>query len=210
MIANEIPTARLLIQDPQHALAATETLLKHQSDPCTPKWLRWFQNAALAIDLAFIPIIIIGSVVSGGTATVPLMIMANSANFLWTGVALARERVAAGRYRILQRSLLTGTSEQVAKGLATLEKLHRNRAELIASGAIGSGMTIANLGIITSTARGGVGILRGAGTTSIDLSSGIVTDIGGVTSDDDPAELLSGNRGDTCLLEFQRAQPSIE
>lgn len=196
-ISHELSVAQLLMQQPEHAVTLNHLLLDYQFDSCTPKWLRAFQNASMAIDLAFIPVVLLAGFISGGAAIVPLMLIANAVNFLWVGVSHFRERVAANRYKMLQRALLSGNSTQVAEGLKRLEKLHRNRKEMIVSGTLGSGLTLANMKFLTHHTQ----VLA---TTVVDVKAGIDSDYGGVTSDDDRAEIITGDRGESCLQRFLR------
>ena len=196
-ISHELSVAQLLMQQPEHAIVLNHLLLDYQFDACTPKWLRTFQNASMGIDLGFIPIVLIAGFISGGTAIVPLMLIANAVNFLWVGVSHARKRVAANRYKLLQRALLSGNSTQVAEGMKRLETLHRNSREMVVSGTLGAGLTLANLKLVTQTSH----LLF---TTSIDVKAALDADFGGISSDDDPAELISGERGETCLQIFLR------
>ena len=195
LISNEIAVAQLLMQQPDHAIVINHLLLDYQFDSCTPKWLRMFQNTALAIDLAFVPLAIIASAITGGLAVVPLMLMANAANFLWIGVAASRQRVAANRYKMLQRALLSGNSTQVTAGLQRLEKMHRQRKDLIASSTIGSALTVTNMKMLTHTTRA-------IAATTVDLKAGFMSDFGGFVGDEDNAELITGNTGTSCLQQF--------
>ena len=85
ILNNEIAVAQLLLQNPAHAVVVNDLLLKFQFKPVTPKWLRTFKKFALAADLAFIPIAILGGFVTGGAGLVPILLMANAVNFLWIG-----------------------------------------------------------------------------------------------------------------------------
>ena len=194
-ISNELSVAQLLMQQPEYAVALNHLLLDYQFDSCTPKWLRTFQNTSMAIDLAFIPVVLLAGFISGGAAVVPLMLMANAVNFMWVGVSHARERVAANRYKMLQRALLSGNSTQVAEGMKRLEKMHRNRQEMIVSGTLGSALSLANMKPLTSSTLGAM---------ALDLQAGAVADFGGIASEDDPAELITGNQGESCLQRFLR------
>ena len=196
-ISHELSVAQLLMQQPEHAVVLNHLLLDYQFDSCTPKWLRTFQNVSMAIDLAFVPIVLVAGFISGGTAVVPLMLMANAANFLWVGVSHARARVAASRYKMLQRALLSGNSAQVAEGMQRLEKMHRNRQELIASGTLGTALSLTNMKILTHSTKS---LLA----TSMDIKAGLVSDFGGISSDDDRAEIITGDRGESCLQKFLR------
>ena len=195
VISNEIAVAQLLLQQPAHAIVINHLLLDYQFDSCTPKWLRIFQNTSLAIDLAFIPLAIIASVITGGVAVVPLMLMANAANFLWIGVATAKQRVAANRYKMLQRALLSGNSTQVAAGLQRLEKMHQQRKELIASSTIGSTLTLSNMKMLTNSTKA-------LSATAVDLKAGFMSDLGGFVGDEDSAELITGDTSTSCLQQF--------
>ena len=151
----------------------------------------------MAIDLAFVPVVLLVGFISGGAAVVPLMLMANAVNFLWVGVSHARERVAANRYKMLQRALLSGNSTQVAEGMKRLEKIHRNRREMIVSGTLGSALSLANMKALTQSTS----LLAN---TALDVKAGLVADFGGISSEDDPAELITGNQGESCLQRFLR------
>ncbi len=196
-ISHELSIAQLLTQQPEYAVVLNHLLLDYQFDSCTPQWLRTFQNTSMAIDLAFIPVVLLVGFISGGAAVVPLMLMANAVNFLWVGVSHARERVAANRYKLLQRALLSGNSTQVAEGMKRLEKIHRNRREMILSGTLGSALSLANMKALTQSTS----LLAN---TALDVKAGLVADFGGISSEDDPAELITGNQGESCLQRFLR------
>ena len=170
ILNNEIAVAQLLLQNPAHAVVITHLLRKFQHDPTTPKWLRTFKKFALGADLAFLPIALLGGFVTGGVGTVPILLMMNAVNFLWIGGAAAEQIVARNRYRMLERSLLTGNSEQIARGMKVLRALHEKRRDLIVSGAIGAPLTLGNLTLI---ARG----LDNLATVPIDLTAAFSADV---------------------------------
>ena len=170
MLDNEIAVAQLLLQNPTHAVVVKELLQNFQFDPITPKWLRTFKRFALGVDLAFIPIALLAGFVTGGAGIVPILLMANAANFLWIGAATAEQIVARNRYRMIERALLTGNSEQIARGMQVLRVLHEKRRDLIVSGSIGTTFSLFNLSLI---ARG----LDNLATLPLDFSAAISADI---------------------------------
>ena len=151
ILNNEIAVAQLLLQNPTHAVVITNLLHKFQHKPVTPKWLRTFKNFSLATDLIFIPIAILGGFVTGGVGTIPLLLMANAVNFLWIGSAAAEQLVARNRYRMVEQALLTGTSEQVERGMAIMREFHEKQRNLIVSGAIGAPLTLGNRALIANS-----------------------------------------------------------
>ena len=170
MLSNEIAVAQLLLQDPTYSVVVDDLLRKFQNEPITPKWLRTFKKFALAADLAFIPISIFAGFLTAGIGTIPILLMANAVNFLWIGGAAAEHIIARNRYRLVERSLLTGNSEQVERGMKILRMFHEKRRDLIVSGAIGLPLTLGNLSII---ARG----LDSATTIPIDVVAAFTADV---------------------------------
>ena len=170
MLNNEIAVSQLLLQDPTHAVAISDLLLDFQHEPVTPKWLRTYKNFALAADLAFIPIAILGGIITGGLGTIPLLLMANAINFLWVGSAAAEQIVARNRYRMVERALLTGNSEQIERGEKLLREFHEKRRNRIVSGVIGAPLTLANLRLI---AKG----LDNLATVPIDIVAAFSADV---------------------------------
>ena len=178
MLNNEIAVAQLLLQNPVHTVVVTELLRKFQHDPITPKWLRTFKKFALGADLAFIPIAILGGFVTGGAGIVPILLMANAVNFLWIGAATAEQIVARNRYRMIERALLTGNSEQITRGMQVLRVLHEKRRDLIVSGSIGTTFSLLNLSLI---AKG----LDNLATVPLDVAAAISADVETLSMPDD-------------------------
>lgn len=170
ILNNEIAVTQLILQNPAHAVAVTHLLRKFQHKPITPKWLRVFKNGAMAADLAFIPIVILGGFVTGGVGIVPLLIMANAVNFLWIGAAAAETVVARNRYRLIERALLSGNSEQVERGMEILREFHERKRNLIVSGGVGATLSVVNLSLI---AHG----IDNLATVPIDISAAFASDI---------------------------------
>ncbi len=178
LLSHEIATAQVILQNPMHSVPITHLVKKFQHDPILPKWLRTFKNVALAADLAFIPIAILGGFMTGGVGVVPILLMANAVNFLWVGVASSEALIVRNRYRLIERGLLTGNSEEVARGLVVLQELREKIRNAYVSGAVGGGLTVANLGAI---ARG----IDGAGTIVVDVTAAFTADIETLVPGDD-------------------------
>ena len=178
MLNNEFAVAQLLLQNPAHTVVVSHLLRKFQHAPTTPKWLRLYKNFALGADLAFVPIAIFGGFMTGGIGIVPILLLANAVNFLWVGGAAAGHIIARQRYRMVERALLTGNSEQITRGLKVLRAMHEKRRDLIASGAIGAPLTLSNLSLI---ARG----LDTLVTVPIDITAAFSSDIETISMPDE-------------------------
>ena len=170
ILNNEIAVAQLLLQDPAQAVVVSHLLRQFQHEHATPKYLRTFKKFAIAADLAFIPIAILGGFVTGGVGIVPILLMANAVNFLWIGAAAGEHIVARNRYRMIERALLTGNSEQVERGMKILRALHEKRRDLIVSGGAGSILSLTNLTLI---AKG----LDSLATVPIDVMAAFSADV---------------------------------
>lgn len=170
LLNNEFAVAQLLVQNPAHAVVVASLLREFQHDSATPKWLRTFKKYALAADLAFIPIALLAGFVTGGAGLVPILLMANAVNFLWIGGAAAEHIVARNRYRLIERALLTGNSEQIARGMKVLRAFHTRRRDLIVSGGVGATLSLGNLALI---ARG----LDSLATVPIDVAAAFSADV---------------------------------
>ena len=181
ILNNEFAVAQLLLQNPAQAVIVNHLVLKFQHAPTTPKWLRVYKNFALAADLAFIPIAILGGFMTGGVGTVPILLLANAVNFLWVGGAAAEQVIARQRYRTFERALLTGNTAQLKRGLQALQSMHEKQRDLIASGAIGLPLTITNLSLIA-------GGLDNLATVPIDVVAAFSADIETISL---PAEIKS-------------------
>ena len=170
ILNNELATAQLLLQNTEHTVIINDLVREFQHKPITPKWLRTFKKFAIGADLAFIPIAILGGFIAGGVGIVPILLMANAVNFLWIGAATAEEIVARNRYRMIERSLMTGNSEQIERSMKLLRTMHEKRRNLIVSGGVGTTMTLANLSLIV---RG----IDGFTTLPIDVTAAFSSDV---------------------------------
>lgn len=170
LLNNEFAVAQLLLQNPAQAVVVASLLREFQHDSATPEWLRTFKKFAIAADLAFIPIALLAGFVTGGVGVVPVLLMANAVNFLWIGGAAAEHIVARNRYRLIERALLTGNSEQIARGMKVLRAFHARRRDLIVSGGVGATLSLGNLALI---ARG----LDNLATVPIDVAAAVSADV---------------------------------
>ena len=108
----------------------------------------------------------------------PILLLANAVNFLWVGGAAAEHVIARQRYRMVERALLTGNSEQITRGLNVLRAMHEKRRDLIVSGAIGAPLTLSNLSLIASG-------LDKLATVPIDIAAAFSSDIETISMPDE-------------------------
>ena len=175
LLNNELAVAQLLLENPQHALVVSHLLNNFSQTSYTPKWLQTYKDITMSLDLAFVPLVILGGIATGGVGFVPLMLMATAVNFLWVGAANTDAIIARHRYRLAQRALMTGNSEQVARGMQLLRKLHERQRDQITSAA-STPLTVANLALI---AKG----LESIATLPIDITAAVGADIETLTMD---------------------------
>lgn len=178
IISYEIATAQVIMQSPKYSLLVTYLIRKFQHEPIVPKWIRTYKNVAMAADLAFIPIMLLGGFVTGG-ATVPILLMANAVNFLWVGVASSELVTARNRYRLVERALFTGNSENVIRNLEMLKGLHDKKRNFLMSAGVGAPLTIGNLGAIYKGLDGKLA------TMVVDIGAALTSDVEAIAQGDD-------------------------
>ncbi len=173
IINNEFAVAQLLLQNPTHTTVVDSLLRKFKDDQTTPEWLRRYKRFALWTELG----LLVSILLTGGAAA-PLLVAGAMANFLWVGGAAAEQVVARNRYRLLERSLLTGNSEQVARGQQLLDAMHTKRRDFIVSGAIGAPLTV---GGFTLTVKS----IRPLISTPVDVTAGLTAEVEFIAGDED-------------------------
>ena len=190
MLAYELATAQVLLQDPTQAAAVSSLLWKFQSDPLTPKWLRITKTTVEVLDIAFIAGIILGII----PYSVPIALASTAVNFLWMGTATATERLAYRRLRLAERALLTGNSEQVRCGMKLLQKFYEKRRDAETSLTFGGAFTLAGLRMI---AKGLDGKLK---TVGVEVAAAFSSEI----------EIISGGREDDQQTHTQSIEDCFE
>ena len=193
MLAYELATAQVLLQDPTQAAAVSSLLWKFQSDPLTPKWLRIAKTTTEVLDITFL-LLILGSVIGIVPYSTPLALASTAVNFLWMGTTTATERLAYRRLRLAERALLTGNSEQVRCGMKLLQKFYEKRRDASTSLAFGGAFTLAGLSMI---AKGLDGKLKTAG---VEVAAAFSSEI----------EIVSGGREDDQQTHTQSLEDCFE
>lgn len=178
MLAYEIATAQVLVQDPTQAAAVSSLLRKFQHDPITPQWLRVAKVAVEVLDIGLIAALILPFV----PYSIPLALASTAVNFLWMGTATASARVAHRRLRLAERALLTGNSQQTRCGLELLRKFYEKRRDAEVALGVGGAFTLKGLSMIAQRLDGK---LKTAGVEIIAaLSSEIEIVLGGRADDE--------------------------
>ena len=190
MLAHELATAQVLLQDPTHAVAVSSLLRKFQHDPLTPKWLRVAKMTVEVLDIGFIALILLPFV----PISMPLALASTAVNFLWMGTAAASARVARQRLRLAERGLLSGNSTQVRCGMELLQKFYEKRRDADTALGMGGAFTLTGLSMI---ARGLDGKLK---TTTVEVMAAFSSEI----------EIVSGGRVDDEKTDAERLKDCFE
>ena len=190
MLAHEIATAQVLLQDPTQAAAVSSLLRKFQHDPITPKWLRAAKVSVEVLDIGLIALLILPFV----PYTIPLALASTAVNFLWMGTAAASARFAHRRLRLAERALLSGNSQQVRCGMELLQKFYEKRRDADVASGVGGAFTLTGLSMI---ARGLDGKFKTAG---VEIVAAFSSEI----------EIVSGGRVDDEQTDAQRLKDCFE
>ncbi len=148
LIHNELATARVLLNAPQHSKVVGHLLADHQHEDNAPQWLKIGKKVAYRLDIGFIPICILGSVLFPPAAPA-LAVLATAANFLWVGSATADAIVAHHRFAAVERAILSGTSQQAATGLKFLQKSRQKVSQAIFSAGVGTALSLTSVRMIS-------------------------------------------------------------
>lgn len=190
MLAHEIATAQVLVQDPTQSAAVSALLRKFQHDPITPQWLRVAKVGVEVLDIGLIVLLLAPFV----PYSIPLVLASTAVNFLWMGTAAASARVAYRRLRLAERALLTGNSQQTRCGMELLRKFYEKRRDAEVAVGVGGAFTLTGLSMI---AQGLDGKLKTAG---VEIVAALSSEI----------EIVSGGRVDDEQSDVQRLKDCFE
>ena len=190
LLAHEIATAQVLLQDPTHSPAVSSLMRKFLSDPATPQWLRVAKTTVEALDIGLIVLIVLPFV----PYSIPLALASTAVNFLWMGTATVSERIARARLRLAERALLSGNSQQVRCGMELLQKFYEKRRDAETAVGAGGAFTLTGLSMI---AKGLDGKLK---TTAVEIAAAFSSEI----------EIISGGRADDEQTDAQRLEDCFE
>ena len=190
MLAHELATAQVLLQDPSHAAAVSSLLRKFQNNPITPKWLRAAKFSVEVLDIGIIPLLILPFV----PYSIPLALASTAINFLWIGTAAASARVAKLRLRLAERALISGNSQQARCGMQLLQKFYEKKRDAGVASIFGGAFTLKGLRMI---ARGLDGKLK---TIMVEIIAAFSSDI----------EVVSGGHVDDKQTDTHRLKDCFE
>ena len=153
VINSEISVAQLILQNPKHAIVTVFLLNKFQHEARDPKLLRVIRRIIETTEIAAVVVIFggmaLGSIFPAFSAfsvatglTGKAIIVATAANFGWVGTSSVRAAITQNRYLMLERSLLTGTSQRISDNMELLREFRNTRKNAIISGTIGLGFSI--------------------------------------------------------------------
>ena len=153
IINGDISVAQLILQNPEYAVVTVFLLNKFQHDARDPKLLIVIRRMIEVAELGAIAVIFGGMFLAGVwpafsvfSATTGLtgkaIIIATAANFGWVGTGSARAAITQNRYLMLERSLITGTSQRINDGMELLREFRTTRKNAIVAGTIGLGFSI--------------------------------------------------------------------
>ena len=177
IINNDIAVAQLILQDPALASEVRSLLVRHRHDPVTPKWLRLAKTWTHRVDIGFIPIAVAVTLLTGGLAGPLMATISVSINFFWIGTTMADTVVARNRYKMLERSIMRGTSGQAGKRTKLLRDFRSRTRDAVVSTGIGAALSIPALKIAIKGTNGMKAL-------AIDLGAAFASDFSGMTRED--------------------------
>lgn len=157
-IANsEVAVAQLLTQSPEHAPVVSYLLHKYQQEVDNDKIKKIIRGTLSTIGIgtlliftgSLIPMLSINAILSKA------IVIGAAANIGWIVYNVSDSIVARSRHLMLERSLLSGTSQQVSDNLELLRKFEAARKSAILSGTIGLSMTAASYNHILKSLNSG-------------------------------------------------------
>lgn len=170
LIHNEIAVAQIMLQHPRHVLAANHLLHVYQDSFSAPKWLQRFKTWSYRLDIIMVPVAIVGSILAAKYAPPLAPAITNAAiaiNLFWIASATADQVVAFNRYRTVERSLVSGTSIDVKRGIVYAKDLKEKTQGAIISLGLGGGLTIKALQLAAKQAKWA---------TTIDITAALVSE----------------------------------
>ncbi len=143
---NEVATARLLVQSPEYAPVVSYLFHKYEHKVNDRKFHKIVKATLTTVGLgtlglfamSFTPIFPINAALSKA------IVISAAANFGWIGLNLSESVVAHSRHLMMERALLSGTSQQIGENLKMLQEFEAARKNAILSGVIGLTMTAAS------------------------------------------------------------------
>lgn len=141
--SNEIAVARLLLQRPQYSPVVNFLLHRYEHE-VEDKSLQKLIKAALTtvgigtlalFATSFTPLLPVNAVLSKAT------IISVAANFGWIPLNISESVVTHNRQLMMQRALLSGTSQQISTNLKMLQEFEAARKKAILASTIGLSMS---------------------------------------------------------------------
>ncbi len=156
-ISNEVATARVIAQNPEHALVVANVLHRYQDKARSPTLLlidRVVAGVEISCLLLIVPALVGGSIPALAAFNLPraIALVGTLMNFPWIGVTQTKHVIARNRYLMLKRALLRGSSQRVTYNLKLQHEMQRLHKYAVISGGLGLGMSVPAVGyIIKST-----------------------------------------------------------
>ena len=146
-VSNEVATARVIAQNPEHILVVAELLHKYQDKVRNPLLL-FLDTAITSIELScvvmIVPALASVAIPALGAFNLPRAVafVGTLMNFPWIGMTQTKHIIARNRYLMLERSLLRGSSQRVTYSLKLLHEMQRLRKYAVISGTLGLAMSV--------------------------------------------------------------------
>ena len=140
---NDIAVARLLLQNPEYSPVVNYLFHKYEHEVDDRKIQKAIETVLITVGVgtlalfvtSFTPLLPLNAVLSKA------IIISAMANFGWVGLNVGDSIIAHNRHLMVERALLSGTSQQVGENLKMLQEFEAARKNAILSGAIGLSMT---------------------------------------------------------------------
>ncbi len=165
-IVNELATAQVVLQEPQHSVVVHHLLNRYQHENRDPRTIRIIRAVTAMVEMtpfAVWPAQKLLTALFPPLAGVNLMshviIAATAVNFVWVGMAGAETTLTHRRWLQLERALLTGTSERRTDGMKALREFHRTRRNAVLAGSIGLPLSVPSIKYAINRIDGGKAFL---------------------------------------------------
>ena len=140
---SEIAVARLLLQNPEHAPVVSYLFHKYEHKVNERKFQKVIEVVLTTIGIgtlalfvtSFTPLLPVNAALSKA------IIISATANFGWIGLRAEESVVTHNRHLMLERSLISGTSQQINENMRVLQEFEAARKNAILSSTIGLSMT---------------------------------------------------------------------
>ena len=141
--SSEIAVAQLLLQKPQYAPVVNFLLHRYAHEVQDKRWQKMIKTALTTIGIgtlalfatSFTPILLINALLSKA------IIISAAANFGWIALNVSDSVITHHRQLMMERALLSGTSQQISDNLKMLQEFEAARKSAILSSTIGLSMS---------------------------------------------------------------------